>query len=414
MKEDLTESIPSYSNDELVKLLEQYKTYLFEEYLPFIDNYIYDRENGGYFWNSTYRGKQLSTNKRTWYDARGTWIYSYLYKHIEPNPLYLQRAKQTLGLLFKTKEKDARFWPWSYDILGKDLQEREGDIYGNLFVAEALVGYAEASGDDNAWAKAKEIMLHAFQLYQSEDYRYLLEYSPSADYTAAEEILGHYMIFLHLATSLLSIKSDENISQIADSCLDALIHQHYDSEINLMPELASKSKNGLDEQLTQFVYIGHAIETLWMIMEEAKRRDDQQLFDLAATRFKHHVEVANDRIFGGFFHGIDHVKENRFLLDKVLWAQEEVLVGCLILIEEHKDEWAWQYFNKTLRYLQEHFINQNLPYRPWKINGNRQMNNQEEGKRIENYHHPRHLIFAIQTLERILNRNTLNLNSYEK
>jgi len=401
-------------NETLNMMLEQYKQYLFDDYLPFIEEYVYDKEHGGYFWNTSYKGKQLSSHKRTWYDARGTWVYSYLYKVLDPNPQYLERAKQTLQLLFKSKETNARFWPWSYDKAGNDLQEREGDIYGNLFVAEALAAYSDASGEKDAWDEAKNILQEAFALYQTKEYRYLLEYSPTKDYPEAEEILGHYMIVLHLCTTLLRLQADAELEEIADYCLEALLQKHYDAELNLMPELLSKAGSGLGESLDQFVYIGHAIETLWMIMDEAKRREDRELFDLAASRFKFHVEVAKDDLFGGFFHCLDHAKENRFLLDKVLWAQEEVMVGCLILMEECSDEWAYHTFQNTLQYLQQQFILDHLPYRPWQINGNRQMNREEEGIRIENYHHPRHLIFGILALQKIINRNTLNLNSYEK
>jgi len=404
----------AFNNETLNKMLEQYKKYLFEDYLPFINEYLYDQEHGGYFWNTSYHGEQRSSNKRTWYDARGTWVYSYLYKVLDSNPLYLERAKQTLKLLYRAKDTQAHFWPWSYDREGNDLKEREGDIYGNLFVAEALAAYSDASGEQDAWLEAKNILQEAFALYQTKEYRYLLEYSPTKDYPEAEEILGHYMIVLHLCTTLLRLQDDAELEEISDYCLEALLQKHYDAELNLMPELRSKTGSALGENLDQFVYIGHAIETLWMIMDEAKRRQDQELFDLAASRFKFHVEVAKDDLFGGFFHCLDHAKENRFLLDKVLWAQEEVMVGCLLLMEERADAWAYDTFQNTLQYLQQHFILDHLRYRPWKINGNRQMNRQEEGTRIENYHHPRHLMYGILTFQQLINRNTLNLNSYEK
>ena len=401
-------------NKTLYVMLEQYNRYLFDDYLPFIDEYIFDKEYGGYFWNSNYKGEQLSSHKRTWYDARGAWVYSYLYKVLDPNPVYLERARLTLKLLYSAKDANARFWPWSYDRTGNELKEREGDIYGNLFVAEALAAYSDASGEHDAWLKAKNILQEAFTLYQTTEYRYLLEYSPTKYYREAEEILGHYMIILHVCTNLLRIQEDSELEELADYCLEALLLKHYDTELKLMPELRTKNGSGLGENLNQFVYIGHAIETLWMIMDEAKRRQDQDLFDLVTSRFKFHVDVAKDDLFGGFFHCLDHAKENRFLLDKVLWAQEEVMVGCLLLMAETSDEWAYQTFQQTLHYLQQHFIVDHLPYHPWKINGNRQMNRKDEGQRIENYHHPRHLMFGILSLQQIINRNTLNLDSYEK
>src|SRR5690606_36792659 len=102
---------------------------------------------------------------------------------------------------------------------------------------------------------------------------------------------------------------------------------------------------------SQFVYIGHAIESLWMIMDEALRKKDDELFKLAAERFKFHVEVAWDDVYGGVFHGLDHVDQNSWHTDKVLWAQQEVLVGLMILIEHSDDQWAYNWYDKMYKYV---------------------------------------------------------------
>lgn len=95
-----------------------------------------------------------------------------------------------------------------------------------------------------------------------------------------------------------------------------------------------------------------------------------------------------------------------FLTDKVLWAQEEVLIGCLILWEEQDDSWAKTWFWKTYNYMEKYFVRHDLPYKPWKLGGGRKMDKLDVGYRIENYHHPRHLMFSLLSLDRIL-KNTI-------
>lgn len=389
---------------DLKGLYEKYKAYLFTDYLPFLERYVYDQEYGGYFWNTSYAGQRLSSSKRTWYDARGAWVYCNLYMHLDANPTYLLRAKQTLDLLDRAKDPNQAYWPWSYSQQGSNLGERDGDIYGNLFVAEAFAAYAEATGELNYWERAKEIVLGAFANYQKADYRYQLEYSPEASFTEAEEVLGHYMIFLHLCTAMLRYKEDLDLQELKECCVKALVDNHIYPEQGLMPEIRTKSGQPLPEGISQFICLGHAIEALWMLMDEAQRTGDVELFQLAALRFKHHLEVAWDRVYGGVFHFLDHLDACKFFTDKVLWAQQEAMIGCLILIEAWDDQWAKDWFAKLALYVNTHFIRHDLPYKPWKLNGDRKMNQLTEGFRIENYHHPRFLAFSLLSMDRILNK----------
>src|SRR5690606_15836844 len=128
------------------ELLKQCQENLFGDFLPFMDEYIVDVEYGGFKWNTDRSGNNITTNKRTWFDGRGVWVYSYLYNNFEKDPRYLEIAKKTIDLLLKAKTQDT-LWPWAYDRFGNDLKERNPDIYGNLFVAEGLIEYSVATGD---------------------------------------------------------------------------------------------------------------------------------------------------------------------------------------------------------------------------------------------------------------------------
>src|SRR5690606_11280257 len=135
-----------------------------------------------------------------------------------------------------------------------------------------------------------------------------------------------------------------------------------------------------------------AIESLWMVMDEALRRNDMELYQLASERFKFHVEAAWDDVYGGVFHCLNHVDENDWLLEKVLWAQEEVLVGLLILIEQSDDEWAYRWFDKMYNHVVKTYPLNKYGFSLWNIGGDRQVHFEKEGIRIENFHHPRHLM----------------------
>lgn len=388
----------------LIDLLKEYDDYLIKDFMPFMEHHIVDPEYGGFMCNTDSSGKNITTNKRTWYDGRGIWVYSFMYNHIEKAPEYLNVAEKTVDLVMQTKDQDALFWPWSYDRTGQDLKEYPPDIYGNLFVAEGLAEYSIAAGETIFWEKSKEILLQCMALYDQEGYGYQLEYSPVDAISHAERVLGHWMIMLRLSTNLLKIKNDQVLEEINARCIDALMNKHFNQKFNLMNEVLRHDFSQVSEVMEQFVYIGHAIESLWMVMDEALRREDQQLFELAAERFKFHVEVAWDDVYGGVLHCLDHVDHNQWLLNKVLWAQEEVLVGLLMLIEHGEDPWAIHWFDKMYRYVIGKFPMHIHGSPLWQIAGNRRLDFEGNGNRVENFHHPRHLMLNQLALKRMINK----------
>jgi mannose/cellobiose epimerase-like protein (N-acyl-D-glucosamine 2-epimerase family) len=212
------------------------------------------------------------------------------------------------------------------------------------------------------------------------------------------------MIMLRLTTNLLRTKADREIEEINNRCIDALINKHFNQKFNLMNEVLKHDFSQVSDEIEQFVYIGHAIESLWMVMDEALRREDQKLFDLAAERFKFHVEVAWDDVYGGVFHCLDHVGRNKWLLDKILWAQHEVLIGLLMLIEYKEDDWAIRWFDKVYNYVIAKFPMQKHGLTLWQIGGNRTVDFDGKGDRIENFHHPRYLMLSQLALRRMIDK----------
>lgn len=388
----------------LEDLLQEHDDYLVKDFLPFIESHVLDWEYGGFMCNTDQTGKNITTHKRTWYDGRGIWVYSFLYNHIKKDSSYLNIAKKTIDLVMQTKSEDEQLWPWAYDRRGKNLDEHSPDIYGNLFIAEGLAEYSAASGDDSFWLKSKEILLQCVEIYDRDGYSYKLEYSPLDTFTDAERVLGHWMIMLRLTTNLLRTKADREIEEINNRCIDALINKHFNQKFNLMNEVLKHDFSQVSDEIEQFVYIGHAIESLWMVMDEALRREDQKLFDLAAERFKFHVEVAWDDVYGGVFHCLDHVGRNKWLLDKILWAQHEVLIGLLMLIEYKEDDWAIRWFDKVYNYVIAKFPMQKHGLTLWQIGGNRTVDFDGKGDRIENFHHPRYLMLSQLALRRMIDK----------
>jgi mannose/cellobiose epimerase-like protein (N-acyl-D-glucosamine 2-epimerase family) len=139
-----------------------------------------------------------------------------------------------------------------------------------------------------------------------------------------------------------------------------------------------------------------------MLLYEAERRKDQKLFDVVAERFKRHVKVAEDDVYGGVFRSLVNVNENIWKVDKVLWAQEEVLIGSLFILEQTGATWAKEMFEKQWKYVIDKYPLKQYGYPLWILSADRKVTFEEHYSRVGNFHHPRHLMLNILTLERLI------------
>lgn len=384
------------------ELLKKYKQFLFDDFLPFMDRHVVDHEYGGFMCNADRNGNQITTNKRAWFDGRGIWVYATLYNSFGKDPAWLDVAKKTVDFVLKIRPVLKERWPWSYTRLGVGLNESPADIYGDLFIAEGLAEYSIAVNDQKYWDIAKEILVARMKDFDSDTFDYIVDYGPQAPQIPAPRVVGTWMVFMRTSAALLEVKSDPDVERISERSIDALMNKHYVPDFDLIIEVLTHDMKRPEGPFSQFSYTGHAVEVMWMVMHEAIRKHDTALFNLAAKRFKRHVEVAWDDVYGGILRCLENVDKYTWKVDKVCWAQEELLIGTMCLIERTGDPWALHWFEKGFNYVMENYPLQKYGYSLWNIGGDRKMTFVKEGIRIENYHHPRHLMLNIQSLERII------------
>ncbi len=398
----------------LHELREQYRNYLFDDYLPFMEKYVIDHEYGGFMCNTDRDGTNITGNKNTWYMGRGIWVYSFLYNQFGREEKYLDVAKTAADFILKHEPEGDGLYPAAFTREGKPVKTGnlievwkppEWDMYGDLFVAEGLSEFAKATGNRLYRDKAVEILQKCIRLYDSPDYPYEVTYGPDVPRQRGLRILGHWMVFLRMTTQMLRIQQDPELEKIAARSVDAIMNYHYNPRYDLINEVLTHEMKIPDNAFSRFVYSGHAIETMWMVMDEAVRLNNKKLFESAAKRFKRHVEVAWDDVYGGVYRGIDDVDENTWKLDKVLWAQEEVLVGALLALEHSGWDWTTQIFSEMYTYIIAKYPLNQFGYSLWMNTGDRQMTFTEHDTRVENYHHPRHLMLNLLALDRIIARN---------
>lgn len=389
----------------LLELREKYHSELFGSFLPNMNKLIIDHDLGGFMCDiDNKNGKLLSTKKRAWFEGRGIWLYSFLYNHFGNDPKYLEIATKSKNFILKHLPPDESFWISSFTKEGDPLPG-EGDIFSNLYIAEGLAEYSKASGEIEYFNLAKKLLLQCVAVYDKVDYEYASEKS-----VKAPRVLNHWMIMLSNSTQMLNYKQDDELELLAQRCVDAILNKHFNSDWQLLDMVLSHDFTRLsDSESAQKVSFGLGVQALWMVLSEAVRKKDLILFDKAKKLFKRHVEVAKDKVYGGYYWSTENISSNTFKLGKVLSLHDEILIGSLLLVEHQADQWALGCFSETYNYINSNFLKKGYVF-PVE-NGDRKIVNFSD-KGIGIYHHPRQLVLNLLVLERIIDRNGESSNVF--
>jgi mannose/cellobiose epimerase-like protein (N-acyl-D-glucosamine 2-epimerase family) len=394
----------------LRELKERYRRDLFDDFLPFMDRHVIDRQYGGFMCMTGHDGSRESEKKSSWFEGRGTWVYAFLYNNLARESKYLDVARRSVEFTMRIEPPGDELWPKELTRDGKPLTSADGEIYGDLFIAEGLAEFSKATGQKEYWETAKRIVLKCVRLYDRPDYRPSIGQTylgPSARPFPGARIQGVWMVLIRAVTQMLEMRPDPELEAVARRAVDAVVNHHYNPEFGLINELLNHDLSRPDNEYSQVVYTGHCVENLWMLMFEAARLRDRRLFDKLAGWLKRHVEVAWDDVYGGVFRNLRHVDNNIWLTDKVLWAQEEVLIGSLFVVEHAGERWAEEMFTRTYEYVLDKYPLDRYGSPLWMYASDRKVSFEafsKMPKRVENFHHPRHLMLNLLALERMLKR----------
>lgn len=389
---------------------QRYRADLFDDYLPFHDRFVVDHKMGGFHCAVRPSGELVSYRKVTWFLGRGAWVYAFLYNEIARESRYLEIAERALKLLTHTR-------PSQPDELRPGTLTREGaadsppgsDGYGDLFVAEGQAEFAKATGDWRYWEEAREAVLKVVRRYDRDDYNPIVGKTylgPDARPFPGARVLGVWMVLARVTTQMLAMRPDAELQRISDRCIDAVMNYHLNPRFDLLNELINHDLSRPNNEYEQLAYVGHAIETLWMVMDEALRRKDRTLFEKTSASFKRHCDVATDRVYGGLFCNLKNVDANTWVTDKILFPHQEALIGSLMLIEHGNDAWARRFYPEIAAYTRAKFPLRSLNSPMWQPSGNRQVDPTPNINRAENYHHPRFLMLNLLAVERIISKQT--------
>lgn len=397
----------------LTELKQKYRNELFGVLVPFWDKHGIDHERGGFMCALDHNGTRLNTDKFLWFQGRGIWVYAYLYTHFGRDSRHLEVARQTKDFALRHFRDESGDWAQLVSREGKILRPPKRDASGALYMAEGLHAYAQATGDDEAWQIAIETIRKQFRE---------TVHSPGDDFSDKTFRQGFWFLNVLIATQILRHTRQPEIVEIADRSIEAIIKHHYNPDTGLNNEVLNRDFSRPLSESTKTI-IGHSIEALWMVREEAVRRGDQQLINTCEKRLRRHLDVGWDRVYGGLVHAINinqtgyvwpperpvgtdldfrFVGEYHYM--KTLWSLCEVTLACLKALEHRGSEWAARYFEMAQEFIDTKLSMRNHGYLSQLLFTDRKATYQPHSSRQENYHNFRSLMFNMQALDRMARR----------
>ena len=371
----------------LVELCDFNRRELEDQFVACWDTGGIDWEYGGFITRWDENGN-FTTDIKTMYNmARGLWVFSTLYNHFGQRDRHYQAARLCWDFM-SGNCRDERTGYWCSRFLRDGtLVEGPGDIYGDMYVILALCEYQKLANDRSLLDIAIETAHGINERIVAPSYQHLNAHKDG--FVPGTKILGTWQHFLSVLTPLARETGDHGVDMIARMCVRNILERHYSREYSVyfeyLDDLFMPFGSGYDPELRK-VSSWHSIQSAWMCMDEALRRNDPIMFLDALETGRLTLERCwLDGDDGGLV-GLDYPEQDvKDSSDKPSWGRlDDAMVYTLLAIEHTCASWAEEWFERifTLGYSKP-----------------------ERWNRRGLLHYPRRLFFSIEILDRMIARN---------
>jgi len=350
-------------SDLLLQLRDDVLNELNGNILPFWLRHSMDEKYGGFIGRMT-NDLRVDENapKGLVLNTRLLWTFSaaYRFKNMHDLLLMADRAYDYIIDRFFDREYGGAFWLLDYQ--GNPLDDKK-KVYGQAFAIYALVEYAFASGDSQAFYHAKEIYELIEERAADPDHGGYFEtfhrdWSPAKDSRLSEVDLNEkksmntHLHLLEAYTHLYQLWPDKELKQRILSLVEIFLNKICNDTIHHLRLFFDEKWQPKSNRYS----FGHDIEASWLLYRTAEVLDDPELISKIEKRSLDLVKaVLNDGRDedGAIFYESDG--QDFLDTDKHWWPQAETVVGlmnaCQMTGESHYCEKAirtWQFIEQFI------------------------------------------------------------------
>lgn len=273
--------IGKWSLDELLAL---YRKQLQEDTIGFWEGYGIDHEHGGYLRPDKRTKTYPTTDKDLYSQGRLLWLFSYLYNHFGREAKHLEAARQGKQALLEHCRVEGGHWGTLYT---RDWKLKQGfyDIYADIYMVLGLQEYFRATGDEEAKTLARETAYAVTKVILSPDY---LGAGHGPAYEPGIKRLGTWVHLLFPLNQFLAHSPDEGLERIARFCVRNILTRHWQSEKGFAWEcLDHQYQPFSNDYLSRWVadydwahqILGwHTVQGAYKVMLEAVRIGNKEMF----------------------------------------------------------------------------------------------------------------------------------------
>jgi len=321
-----------------------YRRDLLENTLPFWLRHGVDYSHGGYLTYLDRDGSVLSTDKSMWFQGRFSWVLARLFNTLEPREEWLTLARHGIDFLQRCGfAPDGRMY-FHVTRDGRPLR-RERYPFSECFAAIALAEYGRAAGDSAALSAAEKLC----------DQVYHLVYTPGAiepqvfPETRQTRLHAPYMILINTLQVLRAASSKAVYSDRIDRVVGDLFRYFVKPERAAILETVGLEGEILDSAEGRCLNPGHALESAWFLLEEARLRDDPALLAQALPLIDWTLDLGWDKKYGGIFYFVDLAGKPPQPLEwdmKVWWPHNEAIYATLLAYSLSGESRYWRWFER--------------------------------------------------------------------
>lgn len=305
----------------------RYREELVEDILPFWLANGLDEVNGGFYTCVDRDGTVIDTTKSVWFQGRAGYMFAAAYNRIEPKAEWLAASKSAIAFIEShCIDSDGRMY-FETTAEGIPLRKRRY-LFSESFAAIAMAEYSRASGDKSYAQKALDM------------FRLILHYKNTpgalaAKYTENLQARGHSlpMILINTAARIRESISDPVLDQQINESIDEIRNYFMHPEFEAVLETVGMNGEFMDTGMGRMINPGHAIETSWFLLEEARHRGwDPDLVKTATTILDWSWKWGWDETYGGIinFRDCRNLPCQDYAQDmKFWWPQTEAIVATL-------------------------------------------------------------------------------------
>ncbi|MDD2284917.1 MAG: AGE family epimerase/isomerase [Paludibacter sp.] len=337
----------------LNKCSDIYRSDLVQDVLPFWLANGLDKVHGGFYTCLDRDGSRIDSTKSVWFQGRAGYIYAAAYNKIEPRKEWLEASRSAIEFMEKyCFDTDGRMF-FEITADGKPLRKRRY-LFSESFAAIAMAEYAKASGDKTYARKA----LNLFKL--------ILHYkntpgSLPSKYTKNLQTRGHSlpMILINTAARIRDVISDPVLEAQIDESIHEIRNYFMHPEFEALLETVGMNGEFIDTGMGRMINPGHAIETAWFLLDEARYRNwDKALVKTATTILDWSWKWGWDETYGGIinFRDCKNLPCQDYAQDmKFWWPHAETIVATLYAFLATGDKKYLEMHRKIHEYTYKHF-----------------------------------------------------------